>query len=365
MKSHYDDFIDLPVEQWTGWMRNYLREHTLTADAFKSLIEVTGHTINPKQTQGFLDVCEIALEAAAQHPNAFDVYVLPLFETHKWQWGTITQLMVVAGRLDQQVCDALIAPVWSHPTSKDCFMVLNEKSCLGINTHAHPLLNPKILSNPRVHNKYKLLPMCFMSAFNDKFFHAYGVEGLQYLKDLGLMGSNKHNSVLDHMLCVNTPDFLKAWHSVEPIDFVFLQERCSMYLNDHKKVLRFYQVFVELSDDPQTAKWVLNDLLFRINERASLQNPELDTFLTQLAQMVQWEATYVGEIVSRCHRNLERCLDLLIDLVPFEHVSLIDAYFIEGGFEMTDNMKMRAQKLTLQLAVAPVVDPVVRTARKM
>lgn len=362
---NYDDFIDLPVEQWTDWMRGYLREHILSAEAFKTLIDVTRHTIDTDRTQAFLAACEVALTAAAQHPTAFDTYVLPLFEAHRWSWDTLSQLLVVAGGLDQHVCDALVAPLWSHPSSKDCFMVLNETARRGKSEQVHPLLNPKILSHPRVYNKYKLLPMCFMSSFNEQFFHTYGVEGLKYLKDLGLMTSTKYHSVLDHMLCADTPEFLKAWHSVEPIDFVFLQERCPMYLTDNNKALMFYQVFVELSDDPHTAQWVLDDLLLRKNERPSYTHPELDGFLKTLAQRVQWDAMYVGEILHRCHRNMERCLDLLMDLVPPEHASLIDAYFIEGGFEMTDTMKVRAQKFTLQVAVAPVSNLVGRHTRKM
>lgn len=363
---NYDDFIDLPPEQWTEWMAEYLRNHCVSGEAFKTLIDITSHPINPKRTQAFWDVCRLVVQAAAKQHEAFEQCVLPIAAAREWE--ILSQLLVVAGSLEQSVCDALVAPLWSNPASQECFIVLNEKARNGRHSEAHPLLNPKILRDPRLHQKYKMLPMCFISSLNEEYFKTYGVDGLKQLHALGLMKASKNNHVLDHVLCVDTPDFLRAWHSVEPIDFNRLQDRCHMYLNNDNKAVAFYTVFVELSDDPGTAQWVFQNLLELKTNRAPYQHPELDCLLIQLAQNVQWDEAYVGEIVGRCHRHFERCLSLLIDLIPIEHASLINNYFIEGGFEMTQNMeeiKMRAQKIALLQVVEPLKINTARSARKM
>ena len=360
---NYDGFVELPIAQWNDWMVDYLRTHPVTAEMVSELVTITSHKINAEQTKGFFDVCCAILQAASKQHNAFEEFVVPLVQNNKWD--TVGQLVDVAGHLDQAVCDALVAPLWSHPSTVNHFMYLNEKVRNGRFGEAHPFLNPRVLQNPRLIRKYQLLPMCLNMSLNQGYFDKYGAEGIQNLQKFGLIGEHTHTNILDHVLCLDTPEFFTVLHNVVAVDFTHIEHHSKTYLNNDTKAVEFYKTFVELSDDPRTKQWVFKDMMFRLTDRAPFEDHNFDRFLRTLATQVQWDQAYVGGLVERCSRNFMRCLHVLMEIVPEQHADLIHAYFIEGGFEMNEDMIAWAQKITLSQAIEPSTSSLPRCTRKM
>lgn len=353
----------LPLSQWGAWMKEYLQHNRVDFSMFDAWIDVTFHINNHKETQGYLDVCFEVMQAASQQPNAFETFVLPLVSHKKWEH--IGQIARNARFLPQNVCDILVAPLWSHPQCVDHFVVMNDKIRSGRLFEVHPFLHPKILCNPRLQRKYQLFPNCLYQAFNQEYLIEYGQEGFECLKQFGLIDDDNHEIALAMALCMDTPQYLTQLNNVVKVNLSQIPNMKSMYFTHDDKTGMFYSTILEMTADNSMVAFVFKDTMAR-HLNSSYVCPNILLAFHQAAEMVQWNERLVRSVMECCdNRYIGKCLSLLMEVVPVEHSSLIEEYFTEGGFEVSEEVRAQVQKLTLQRHVASPSSSKSKTTRKL
>lgn len=331
-------------------MDGYLHDNLVTFSMFEDWIDITLHIIKGEQAQGFLDVCLKVMHAAGQQPDAFDTFVLPLVAGEKW--GRIGQMARNASFLSQDVCNTLISPLWSHPNCVNHFVVMNDKVRDGRLSEVHPFAHPKILCHPRLQKKYQLFPTCLYQVINQKYVTEYGQQGFENLKQFGLIDEDNHKIALEIALCMDTPLYLKQLNTVVPIHFDQLPFIAAMYFTHNNTTGAFYSAILEMDPNARTIAFVFKDSIKRqLNSTRSC--PEMVLAFEQAATMVQWNAQLIYAVMEQCDNHaIGKCLSLLMDVVSVEHSYLIEEYFNEGGFAVSDEVRAQAQHLTLRRHVA-------------
>lgn len=341
--AHYDDFSNYPVEKWALWIEAYLKERPVTFNMFHDFVEITCHNIDAQQTQALLEVCLLTMKAAADTPNAFEEFVLPLVAQEKW--SVVGQMISNASRLDQNVCDTLVAPLWSHPQTTNLFVTLNEHIRKQNLWKTTPLLHPKILSQPRLQRKFQMMPVCLGHILNQPYLTEYGQKGLENLKTFGLLSEQNHSVALALTLCMDSSVHLKQLNTLVSIDFSDLPALAKMHLGFNSKALEFYPAILNMCDE-KAARFIVCDSICRY-----LQKPDQTTWfglLKQSAQKVRWDEELVRDVLLYCGTaEIGECLSTLIDIIPTDACPLIEEYFSEGGFKVSEELKAKAQKMTL------------------
>lgn len=359
--AHYDDFSNYPVEKWALWIEAYLKERPVTFNMFHDFVEITCHNIDAEQTQALQDVCLLTMKAAANTPNAFEEFVLPLVVQEKW--SVVGQMISNASRLDQQVCDVLVAPLWSHPQTTNFFATLNEQVRKQNLWKCTPLLHPKILSHPRLQRKFQMMPVCLEHVLSQPYLAEYGSRGLENLKTFGLLSDQNHRLALALTLCMDSSVYLKQLSTLVSIDFSDLPALANMHLGFNSKALEFYPVILDVCDE-KTARFIVGDSVGRYLQKPDQTN--LFEFLKHSAEKVAWDETLVRDILSRCGATeIGGCLSVLMDIIPVDACPLIEEYFTEGGFKVSEDLKAKAQKMTLLYQVGGIDAAAKKTTRKL
>lgn len=360
----YDNFIQhIPSEQWGEWMDGYLKDNPVCSSMFDDWIDITFHLPKGEQAQGFLDACLKIMNVAGQQPHAFDTFVLPLVVGEKWE--RIGQMALNARFLPQDVCNALISPLWSHPQCVNHFVVMNDKVCKGRLWDIHPFMHPKILCSPRLQRKYQLFPTCLHRALNQQYVSEYGQAGFEYLKKYGLIDEENHKIALEIALCMDTPKYLQQLNNVVSINFDQISSLASTYFTSDTKTGAFYSAILEMAPDNSTVAFVFKDSLKRLLY-STRPCPEILSAFERAVTMVQWNTQLIYAVMEQCDNYaIGKCLSLLVDVVPVEHSYLIEEYFNEGGFTVSDEVRAQAQQLTLRRHVATQSSPHPKTPRKL
>ncbi len=348
--AHYDEFSNYPVEKWAEWIEAYLKARPVTFAMFHDLVEITCHNIDPEQTKALQDVCLLTMKAAADTPDSFEKFVLPLVTSEKW--SVVAQMISNASRLDQDVCDTLVAPLWSHPQTTHLFVTLNEQVRKRNLWKPTPLLHPKILSHPRLQRKFQMMPVCLEHILSQPYLTQYGDKGLENLKAFGLLSEQNHNLVLALTLCMDSCVYLKQLSALVSIDFSDLPALAKMHLGFTSKAVEFYPAILEIGDK-KTARFVLCDSVSRYLQNSNTDQTALFAVLEQAAQKVTWDEALVRDVMSHCGiAEIGQCLSTLIDIIPLTASPLIEEYFAEGGFKVSDELSAKAQNMTLLRHVA-------------
>lgn len=361
--AHYDDFSNYPVEKWALWIEAYLKERPVTFNMFHDFVEITCHNIDAEQTQALQQVCLLTMKEAAHHPNAFEEFVLPLVTAEKW--SVVAQMISNASRLDQTVCDTLVGPLWSHPQTVEFFVTLNEQVRKQHLWQTSPLLHPKILSHPRLQRKFQMMPVCLEHTLSQPYLTEYGQKGLEHLQSFGLLSEHNHQLVLALTLCMDSCVYLKQLNSLFPIDFSNLPTLAKMHFGFNSKAVEFYPAILDICDE-KAARFVLCDTIYRHLQNRNKDQTGLFDLLTQAAQKVTWDEALVRDVMSHCGTvEIGECLSALIDIIPLTARHLIEEYFTEGGFKISEELKAKSQKMTLLRHVAHDSQSIKKNVRKL